>query len=117
MPKKITVSYNVSSYPSKFEGYQSKRGSRGTGDIDAKITLFVGEIWKHAGGVFDEFIDHINDILLIERICLERSFQKIRLPSRCKICAPKLIAYCMNEILTHYEMKERYDRKKAAIKN
>lgn len=71
------VNYKISSYQSKFLGYQSKKGNFGV------IKLFICTIWKYSSD-FDTFVDNLNYILITERICLERAFQKIKMRDRCK---------------------------------
>jgi hypothetical protein len=78
MPPQTDVEYSVSLHPSEFEGYQSKAGDTG------KITLYVSTIWVNAEGNFDRFVDTLSYVSLLERICLERAWQKIRMKNRCK---------------------------------
>lgn len=68
----------ISTHPSKFAGYQAKAGSRG------KITLYVQTLWMDAGGDEDRFIDGLAYVYLLERVCLERAFQRIRMTDRCE---------------------------------
>ncbi len=77
--KNITVEYIVSSYPSKFLGYKSKNGSKGT------VKSYVTSIWNSLEKKeFDAFVKVLIYIMLLERVCLERGFQKIRIRERCK---------------------------------
>lgn len=70
--KNGNVKYTISTNFAKFHGYQSKKGERG------EIKLFVAEIWKDCSN-FEDFVIAISHILTIERYCLERAFNKIRI--------------------------------------
>lgn len=87
------VEYKISLYPSKFIGYQSKKGNKGC------VKLYISPIWKYIHSLrwktyfdedwiiefmFDEFINELLYTMLLERICLERGFQKIKMKKRCK---------------------------------
>ena len=75
------VDYIISLFPAKWDGYQSKRGTKGI------VKAFVSNIWKLAQedgmkfkeDIFDLFVDYLNFIFINERYCLERAFQKIRI--------------------------------------
>lgn len=75
----MVVEYKISSYPSKFAGYQSKKQTNGT------VKIFISTLWKYAPN-FDDFLFQLNYIIILERICLERGFQKIRMKNRCNPC-------------------------------
>ena len=60
---------------SRFEGYQAKKGENGT--VKIFITSFNLEN-------FDDFVDDFIWVMILERICLERAFQHIRMKDRCK---------------------------------
>lgn len=66
------IEYITSTYPSKNSAYQSKKGNKG------RIKLFISVIWKEAI-IFDNFVALINFYQIMERYCLERCFQKIRI--------------------------------------
>jgi hypothetical protein len=85
------VLYRVSTYPSKFGGYHCKNKINGT------VTLFVSTIWKTTKNninmleegddsidLFNWFVDDFIYLHILERICLERGFQKIKMKNRCK---------------------------------
>lgn len=87
------VEYKISLYPSKFLGYQSKNQDTG------KITLYISSIWKWVHSwrwtsyfiepeateiMFDDFLNEFLYTMILERICLERAFQKIRMKKRCE---------------------------------
>ncbi len=79
------VDYKISLYPSKFLGYQSKSKNQGY------IKLFIPSIWDWVNtwsdnyeNIFENFNSAIIYITLLERICLERAFQKIRMTKRCE---------------------------------
>jgi len=83
------VDYIISLHPSKFDGYQSKKGNKG------EIKAFISNLWKMAmedsikmsKKPFDLFIIHLNFVFTIERYCLERAFQKIKIKGgMCKPC-------------------------------
>ena len=79
------VEYKISLHPSRFVGYQSKNGNRG------EVKLYVGTLWfnnsfeeeKDFEKDFEWFLEDFIHTLILERICLERAFQKIRLKNRC----------------------------------
>jgi len=71
------VEYRVSLHPSKSAGYQSKARNRGT------VTLFLPVLWERSGGDVDAFVDELVCVSVLERICLERAWQKIRMKNRC----------------------------------
>lgn len=72
-----SVKYRYSLHDSRFLGYQAKSGASGT------VTLYITSIWKYTRDV-DEFIDQLNFILVLERICLQRGLEGIRMRGRCK---------------------------------
>ncbi len=72
------IDLRISTHPSEFLGYQAKSGIRGT------ITLFVSTLWKEAEGEFDRFVAELDYVYLLERICIERAFQRIRMNNRCE---------------------------------
>ena len=71
------MTYKISLYPSKFVGYQFKSGATG------EVKVFISTIWNHSI-TFEDFLEKIIYITILERICLERAFQKIRMKNRCK---------------------------------
>lgn len=73
------IEYKISLYPSKCAAYQSKNKDKG------EIKLYISTIWKHSKN-FDYFVQWIIYYTIVERICLERAFQKIRMKNRCKPC-------------------------------
>lgn len=85
--KVVTIKYKISTYPSKFMGYHSKNKENG------EVKLYILTIWKSSLNKFDDFVYIINHIIILERICLERAFQKIRMKNRCKPC--KMEKYAM----------------------
>lgn len=78
MIKNTNVEYKVSLYTSKFLGYQSKKRNEG------EVKVYISTIWKWSNENFTQFYLALSYITLLERICLERAFQKIRLKNRCK---------------------------------
>jgi hypothetical protein len=84
------VNLHISTHPSKFAGYQAKAGSRG------KITLYVSTLWEDARGDEDQFLEDLAYVYLLERVCLERAFQRIRMTDRCEpVCKLLRIADLM----------------------
>jgi len=87
------VEYRVSLYPSKFSGYQSKKENVG------KITFFLPKLWEESENNFDKFVNQLIFIQILERICLERGFQRFRIKNRCNPCKmlkyAKFIMYCI----------------------
>ncbi|KKL98883.1 hypothetical protein LCGC14_1819970 [marine sediment metagenome] len=114
------VEYKISTYPSKFIGYQSKNKNRG------EIKIYITSLWKWVHSwrwtkyfvedetteiMLDDFINEMVFTVIIERICLERAFQKIRMRERCKPlskfrCKMEKIAYLMCEDLIEIFEKE-----------
>lgn len=90
--KEYNINYIISIYPSKFDGYQSKKGNQGY------ITAYISNLWDHAKngfcgiGPFQLFVNLLNSIFIHERYCLERAFQKIRIKGgMCNPCCVKNI--------------------------
>lgn len=71
------VNYKISTYPSKSFAYQSKNKHNG------EVKLFISTIWIHSKS-FEHFVQACIYYTLIERVCLERGFQRIRMKNRCK---------------------------------
>jgi hypothetical protein len=110
------VEYQVSIYPSRFFGYQSKKQTNGI------VKSFIGNIWREAkegindlklkldlpilddesNDVFEWFLDNLNYIIILERICLERSFQHIRMKERCKPCKMERYAKYIHKYTTDF---------------
>lgn len=80
------VMYKISLYPSRFHAYQTKKGKKGI------ITQYIS---NYRIENFDWFVGQLIAFQLLERICLERAFQKIKLKQRCDRCPPKRIADLM----------------------
>ena len=91
------VEYKVSLYPSRFLGYQSKARDKG------EVKAYISTIWEYCGADYWKFIFSLDFILLLERICLERAFQKIRMKDRCK---PYKSFTCKMEWIAHQLYKE-----------
>jgi len=72
------IEYVISARPSRFMGYQEKSGARGT------IKLYVASIYKQHEEEGEPFVDLLILYMLIERFCIERAFQKVRMHQRCK---------------------------------
>ena len=86
------VEYKVSLYPSKFLAYQSK--ARGNGEVKA----YISTIWKMCDSDFFRFVYWLDFLIVLERICLERGFQKVKMTNRCKpyknfTCKMEWVAY------------------------
>jgi hypothetical protein len=73
------VDLSISLNSSKFSGYQSKSG------YDGKIKLFISSIWKDSKNE-ENFIINLSYVYLLERICIERAFNKIKIKNRCTPC-------------------------------
>ena len=85
---KEEIFYKISTFPSKFLGYQEKKGKNGT------IKLFITSIWGISQD-FNKFLEEMIFTLILERICLERAFQKIRMKNRCNPCKMERFAVSM----------------------
>ena len=108
------VDYSVSLHPAKSEGYQSKAGTKG------KITLYAVNLWKNADGDFEDFLERLTYVALLERICIERAWQGIRMTNRCQPhCKLQKIADLMlypdswHGVRAHY--RELHSRESEAV--
>ena len=75
----MSVEYKfIISKNDKFLGYQLKKGIR---DNNPKglIKIYINNIWKYSNNNFKEFLQELIYTLLIERICIEFAFNKIRI--------------------------------------
>lgn len=87
------VEYIISTYSSKFAGYQSKKG------INGIVKAYINPIYKNSSDLLS-FTLHLIHIILIERICLERAFNKIRIKGgMCNPCCIDKIADKIMEFL------------------
>ena len=91
------VKYKVSLYPSRYCAYQSKKGKSG------EVKLFISTIWDFSRN-FDKFLKNCISLIILERICLERGFQKIKMKNRCKDfrgyhCKMEFFAYKIMELV------------------
>lgn len=82
------VEYKISMYPSRFHGRQYKLRNKGC------VTIFVLSLWDHTyekkldmDTNFSDFVSDLISIIIMERICLETGFQKIRIKGGS--CNPK----------------------------
>jgi len=82
------VEYKISMYPSRFHGYQSKTRNKGC------VKIFVSSLWRYTYDNeldininFSDFVSNLITIMILERICLETGFQKIRIKGGS--CSPK----------------------------
>lgn len=117
--KDTEIEYYISNRKAKNPGYQSKKKNKG------RIRLSVSEIWKESfdyannncdlriiknyedfeNFAFTLFIEAIDYYTILERYCLERCFQKIRIKGgMCNDCCTRKI--------TNETMKHIYDNKK-----
>jgi hypothetical protein len=76
--------YNMSLYPSKYHGYWKPNG---------RINLYIGTIWNRLvdehpdyddDDKFDEFIDQLSNVTLIETLCYYRGKEKLKMKNKCK---------------------------------
>lgn len=81
----------ISLNKSKFHGYQSKSGYNG------KIKLFISNIWDNSINE-DDFIINFCYVYLLERVCIERAFNKIKIKNRCSPCKLRPI---INKMISH----------------
>jgi len=82
------VTYEISLNPSRFMGYQSKNKQKGM------VKIFPINIFN-AIPDFKIFVEEIIYFTILERICLERGFQKIRIKNRCDPCKMRKYAITM----------------------
>lgn len=92
MSVKPIINYKISTYPSKFAGYQSKKGGVGT------ITMYIVSIWSCAKNL-PAFIRDLIWTGLIERICIETAFQRIRIKGG--KCSKKYDGMCVMEYIAN----------------
>lgn len=89
---KNEVDYIVSIRNSKFQGYQSKNQNIGI------IKLFVSSLWNDYPE-FEMFTKMFCIIQTLERYCLERAFQKIKI--RGGMCKPCCVLHLADENATY----------------
>ena len=92
--KEHNVEYLISTRFSKFDGYQSKKGNQGY------IKAYISNLWNMSlesalelsKNQFQLFVDMLNIIIIHERYCLERAFQKIKIKGgMCNPCCVRNI--------------------------
>lgn len=104
------IDLRISTHPSKFAGYQAKSGTDGT------ITLFVSTLWEDAQGKYDRFVDDLAYVYLVERVCIERAFQRIHMKNRCEpYCKLLKIADLMRYPDEWPDIREYWSRKRADV--
>jgi hypothetical protein len=91
------IDYVISTFKSKYTAYHNKKYPDGT------VKLYISKIWEYSKD-FEDFLEGINFFILLERICLERGLQKIKLKNRCKPinsfnCKMEKIAWNMTVLL------------------
>ncbi|MFW9872941.1 MAG: hypothetical protein ACFFG0_07555 [Candidatus Thorarchaeota archaeon] len=101
MKKDFNVNYVISLYPSKSHGYQTKKGRNG------KVISYISTIWKECKKEFFTFTLHLILIIILERYCLERAFNRIRIKGRmCNPCCVENIALKTYEHLLDFIIEE-----------
>ena len=89
------MEYKISTFQSKYNAYWKVKQQI------PMITFYVSTLWKSSENDFDTFVDHLIFLHILERICLERRFQHIRMKNRCKPCKmwkyAQYIQYCINK--------------------
>jgi len=97
MLKEFFVDYKISLYPSQYDGWQSKKGNKGY------IKAYVSTIWckelsyKDSYDEIDNFVIGLICIYIVERICLERAFQKIKIKGG--MCNPCCVQNCSKVVM------------------
>jgi len=87
------IKYIISTHLSKFAGYQSKKQHQG------EIKLFVSNIYEMSDD-FDDFIVQLIYIQLIERVCIELAFNKLKIQGgKCNNCRPRQIVNKIMDLL------------------
>jgi len=87
-------------------GYQSKKGIK-INNPKGLIKIYINNIWIFSNKNFENFFHNLTYTLLIERICLEIAFNKIRIKGgRCNkdklgICIPQYIAFEIFKFLNY----------------
>lgn len=72
------IKYKVSTRKSKFGGYHSTSKGKST------ITAYIQNLRYEDS--FEYFVHNLIYIFIVERIYLERGFQRIRMKNRCSPC-------------------------------
>lgn len=91
------VKYKVSLYPSQYTAYHSTKGKTG------EVKLYISTIWDFSRN-FKKFVRISIFLTVLERICLERAFQKIKMKNRCKDykghpCKMQYLAYKIMDLV------------------
>jgi len=82
----LDVNYKVSLYNSISQARWNINKDKGN------VILFISNIWKESKN-YEHFVQWIIYYTLIERICLERAYNKIRIKGgRCNPCCVEKIA-------------------------
>lgn len=91
---KTEVDYIISTFKSKFGAYQSKKGTKGI------LKLYISSIWSISNNNFEEFLLQLNFFMTVERYCLERAFNKVRIKGgACNPCCVHNISHKTIEYL------------------
>lgn len=105
------IDYLISTKINRFLGYQSKKGDFGC------VKAFISGIWEitsewtenlKGGDHFEWFVKCLCLMIIHERYCLERAFQKIRIKGgMCTPCCVEKIADITFEYLFDIQFEER----------
>lgn len=90
--------YKIGLKSSKFYGYQSKKGNKGV------VKVFINNIYRDFPK-FNSFVRELIYFTLIERICLERAFNKIRIKGG--MCNPCCVRSLTNKIFKLINKREK----------
>ena len=103
------IDFLISTKVNKFLGYQSKKGNKGC------VKSYVSNIWNitskwvkiiNEGEHFDWFVKFLILMIIHERYCLERAFQRIRIKGgMCKPCCVQNIS----DLTFEYLLKIKFE--------
>lgn len=108
-----TIDYMISTHPSKYGDFQSKKGKNGI------VKTFISTLWDRTedmvlsgdrwvddnaiiyfNDVFADFFRSFIEVILLERICLERAFNKIKIKGgMCNPCCVRDITKIIMSII------------------
>lgn len=84
----MVIEYLISTHLSKFPAYHSKNQNEGI------VKIFISTLWDQTHTI-DLFTKELIFFTLLERICLERAFQGIKMKNRCNPCKMEKYAWEM----------------------
>jgi len=87
------IEYKISLYPARSHARWNINKDKGN------IILYITNIWWQKSESFENFVEWCIFFILLERICLERAYNKIRIKGgRCNPCCVEKIAHKIYEL-------------------